>query len=414
MMPYVIKCAALLALFYSFYLLFMRRTTFFGFNRGALLLGSAVCLLMSAIKIESPSIILPEYMPHLQIDALTVTPDNSVTASGIGFMDIVTVLYLIGAAVTLIVEAVSFFRTIEMLKSGEIIRRNGYTITLVEKDTPSFSFLRHIVISRSDYENYPAVISHELAHLDAHHSADILLFSVLSVFQWFNPLVWIAKSELKMIHEYEADEKVIKQGIDATQYQLLLVKKAVGARYFQMANGFNHAKLKNRITMMQKSKTNKWNRLGYLAALPILTLTLCFCTNNESESKDDNELDEVNVVGYGNKNAEQNQNILPIPDERPIFNGGDASEFSKWVKQRIIYPQTAKDAGEEGKVLVSFQITAEGEMSNVRILRGVSEALDNEAIRVIKSSPDWIPGKKDGVGVPVTYTFPVVFSLRQQ
>ena len=81
--------------------------------------------------------------------------------------------------------------------------------------------------------------------------------------QWFNPLVWILRTELKMLHEYEADEAVINQGIDAKQYQLLLVKKAVGAQRFQLANGFNHAKLKNRITMMQSTKTNKFRRLLY-------------------------------------------------------------------------------------------------------------------------------------------------------
>ena len=99
---------------------------------------------------------------------------------------------------------------------------------IVEHDLPSFSFMNHVVISRSDYDGHPEILTHECAHAGHHHSADMLFMSLVCALQWFNPLVWMMRSELRMMHEYEADEAVLKQGVDATQYQLLLVRKAVG------------------------------------------------------------------------------------------------------------------------------------------------------------------------------------------
>ena len=94
------------------------------------------------------------------------------------------------------------------------------------------------------------------------------------IFHWFNPAAWLLMRELREVHEYEADNGVINNGIDATEYQLLLVKKSVGARLYSMACGFNHSKLKNRITMMLKRRTNNWARLKLLLFVPVAAGTL--------------------------------------------------------------------------------------------------------------------------------------------
>ncbi len=151
-----------------------------------------------------------------------------------------------------------------------------------------------------------------------------------------------------------------------------------------------------------------------MGMLPVLAFALCFCTNQKEGQKETSEIDQVNVIAYGNENAASKEEAIPFTllNDKPAFNDGDENEFSKWVNQRLIYPQSAKDAGEQGRIIVSFEITAEGKMSNVRIIRGVSQALDDEALRVVKSSPDWTPGKQDGKPVPVIYTFPIEFTLR--
>ena len=101
-----------------------------------------------------------------------------------------------------------------------------------------------------------------------------------------------------------------------------------------------------------------------------------------------------------------------LVEEKPSFNGGDANEFSKWVNSKLVYPEIAKENGVQGRVTLSFTVEKDGSVTNVRVLRGVDPSLDEEAIRVVKSSPKWKPGKQRDRAVKVTYTFPVIFQLR--
>lgn len=101
-----------------------------------------------------------------------------------------------------------------------------------------------------------------------------------------------------------------------------------------------------------------------------------------------------------------------LVEEKPSFNGGDANEFSKWVNQRLVYPELAKENGVQGRVTLQFTVNADGSVSNVKVLRGVDSTLDKEAVRVVSSSPKWKPGKQRDRAVKVTYTFPVIFQLR--
>lgn len=101
-----------------------------------------------------------------------------------------------------------------------------------------------------------------------------------------------------------------------------------------------------------------------------------------------------------------------LVEEKPSFNGGDANEFSKWVNSKLVYPEIAKENGVQGRVTLQFTVNADGTVSNVKVLRGVDSSLDNEAVRVVSSSPKWKPGKQRDRAVKVTYTFPVIFQLR--
>ena len=101
-----------------------------------------------------------------------------------------------------------------------------------------------------------------------------------------------------------------------------------------------------------------------------------------------------------------------LVEEKPSFMGGDANEFSKWVNQRLIYPEIAKENGVQGRVTLQFTIESDGRLTNVKVLRGVDSSLYQEAVRVVSSSPRWSPGKQDDRAVRVTYTFPVIFQLR--
>lgn len=111
---------------------------------------------------------------------------------------------------------------------------------------------------------------------------------------------------------------------------------------------------------------------------------------------------------------EAEEETLPfiLVEEKPKFNGKDANEFSRWVNQRLDYPQVCIENGVQGRVTLEFTIKADGSISDIKVLRGVDPALDSEAVRVVQSSPKWTPGRQRDRAVSVTYTFPVIFRLR--
>ncbi len=117
---------------------------------------------------------------------------------------------------------------------------------------------------------------------------------------------------------------------------------------------------------------------------------------------------------YDVEEVEVNEDPIPfaIVEQKPKFNGGDANEFSRWVNKRLVYPAICVENGIKGKVTIGFTVMPDGSLDNISVIRGVDKALDEEALRVVRSSPKWEPGRQRDRAVPVAYIFPVVFSLR--
>ena len=420
---YIIKATLYISVFQSFYLLVMRKTTFFRLNRIVFLAGTFLCLALPFAKIHMPvesAIISPIALIEEAISAEPMTLPAAVVGAEapVNWSRLMIIaIFLSGALVSFIVTAVSYIRMCIMIRSAEPETIARTQIRVIEEDIPSFSWGRHIVIGRKDLKENPAILTHERMHVRCGHSFDLMAYTIVTTLQWFNPIAWIARTELKMLHEYEADELTINKGIDATQYQLLLVKKAVGAKRFQLANGFNHSKLKNRINMMHKNKTNKWMRLAYFLCIPVLIGAMCCCAQN---TKADNTPAPAAMSDNAVQAKPESQSISDTPEKKepvpfnqvevtPKFNGGDANTFSRWVNQQLEYPETCKKEGISGRVTLSFTVSETGKVKDVKVLRGVHEDLDNEAIRVVSSSPDWTPGKVGGKAVAVSYNFPIIF-----
>ena len=407
---YIGRSSLYLALFYAFFLLVMRRTTFFRLNRILLLVGTVTCFLLPVLRlrtVEVPFLMVGPLTEAASEPALTAGPS---AASPFPYLEL---LYIIGLLAVLGWTAVAMVRMYRTIRKGSATRLDdGSRLVLTEADVPSFSWGRTIVMSRKDAETNPVIRLHEEAHIRQAHTLDILLYTAVTLVHWFNPLVWITLSELKLLHEYEADDAVLNHGIDATQYQLLLVRKAVGDKRFTLANGFQHAKLKNRIDMMLKSPSSGWKRLSWLAILPFLAGTMFLC-NPVRAKVVSSDLSETVLTETAPAALPDTTKVIPFAtvEVKPMFNGGDAIEFSKWVNENLKYPQAAKDAGVQGRVTLQFTVYPDGSVRDTKVLRGVNPDLDAEALRVVSASPDWTPGYVKGEPVKVTYTFPVIFKL---
>ena len=424
---YIARAGLYLSLFYAFYLLVMRRTTFFRLNRVLLLAGSYLCLLLPIIRLRTATE-ATGVAQTLTIQSVAVgEPADLTLPAAFPWKDVLLALYIAGAIATLVLYLISAQKMNRVIRRAEKTELEGCRLLLLDENIPSFSWGRTVVMGRKDLEENPAIFTHEQMHVQCRHSLDLLLFLPLQLLFWWNPLVWVTREELRLLHEYEADEGVLQKGINATQYQLLLVRKAVGEQRFSLASGFQHAKLKNRIEMMLKPTSSGWMRWSYLALIPVLAVFMFACNPNKKSKTPAPETVEqeapaaTETAGYTITVTDEPETAAPekeaVPfsliEHKPGFNGGDANEFSRWVNSQLKYPEQAKKDGAQGRVLLQFTVGADGVVRDVKVLRSVREDLDAEAVKVVSSSPKWEPGyNADGEAVPVVYSFPVVYQLR--
>lgn len=411
---YVARAGLYLSLFYAFYLLVMRRTTFFRLNRALLLSGSYLCLLLPLIPLRKAS--ASAVASQLTLVGVGESAVELPSAGAPLWKELLLALYAAGALFTLVCYLISAWKMNRLIRRGESLLREGCRLVLLDEDVASFSWGRTVVMGRKDLQENPAIFTHERMHVRHRHSLDLLLLLPLQVLFWWNPLVWITREELRLLHEYEADEGVLQKGIDATQYQLLLVRKAVGDQRFSLASGFQHAKLKNRITMMIKPTSSPGMRWAYLVLVPVL-MVFMFACNPQRNAKVTASGQETaaQTAPEADLSADLSEEAVPyeLVEKKPSFNGEDAStSFAVWVNSHLKYPEQAYQDKAQGRVLLQFTIGTDGAVRDVKVLRSAREDLDAEAVRVVSASPRWEPAMMNGKSVPVTYLFPVVYKLQ--
>ena len=287
---YILKSGICLAVFYVCFKALFSNDTFFRFNRRILLVGTGICMLLPLCRIKT-SQPLPfsyttsqwEMVFHEEEVNLLPAPDKEEVLTGmtgqketsVPWVGIIGIVYFIGCCICLVTTVLSFRKMYQLSRSGRKLQQGKYTLILLPGSLSPFSWGRYIFLSEDDYRDHPdEILTHEKMHLRHNHSVDLAYMEMILLLQWLNPAVWLLKRELRDIHEYQADKGVLNQGIDATKYQLLLVKKAVGSSLYTLANSFNHSKIKKRITMMLKGKSNNWARLKLLLLVPVGLIVL--------------------------------------------------------------------------------------------------------------------------------------------
>ena len=601
------KAAIALAVFYMFYRLLLSKETFHRFNRIVLLGTAALSFVLPLCVITFKEVVVVPAMTASSetfvgeiADTVAMVPEVSVPIWPV----ILCSLFALGALAVLIHVVISIIGIRRIISNGSRqTLESGETLIITETDTAPFSWMKYIVISREDYESgCEQILTHEKAHIALRHSWDILFVDMITALQWFNPAIWMLKADLRALHEFEADDAVLRSGANIKEYQYLLIRKAVSKSGYSVANSFNHSTLKARITMMLNKKSSRMSAWKALYVIPLVGISLAATAETkvdyqyEDQTPDNTELvekystpvdkdtkksfkeknlkngritvdeenDVVTMIYYGLDGKERQSQItgLPLgkesyfingsfatkgaadialekdpdavllsaylkngnkvraiisadygkfvtgiidcskpintlvikegeeqpqlatvatPDlvyvingermpegfdlntidpatitsmevlktekalqeygtddgviiittgepkknddgkkavpfqlaaQKPGFNGGDANEFSKYVAQNVVYPESCRQSKIEGRVTLEFTVTETGKVGDIRILRSVNSDLDREAVRVVAQSPIWTPGRdENGKVVPVKYTFPVIFKL---
>ena len=448
---YSVKVAVCLTLFYLFHKLLMSRDTFHTFNRFAILSMMLLSLVLPLVhlSLDSEAGINRGTVALEGLVAQTVVADGgNGVGEGLTLTQVLLAAYVLGVVLFVgkaLLSVGSLLRLIRRARCVEV--RNGIRIYTMQGDISPFSWFRYIIMNEKDWqENRREIVLHEMAHIRRCHSMDVAVCNMMIVFQWYNPAAWLLKRELQTAHEYEADEAVLSAGVDATHYQMLLIRKAVGERLFSMANNLNHNSLKKRITMMKIKRTNPMQKAKIAFVLPLAAMTVAAFASQKVEKLSDKVEQEseafssvsdnpvVRVVGETARVAAvkvQEEKALEkasslsmasdtaetksgkefpcIPETFPQFPGGHIA-LVEYLSKNIKFPKEKEKENVRARVVASFTVDKDGSITDAKIVRSQGEAFDNEALRVINGMPKWIPGTQNGKAVRVKYTLPITFS----
>ncbi len=273
------------------YMLMLRRESFFRFNRlillGILLLSLVLPLCnIPWMSLDHQPVVQAAQLQMLELGIpVHVLPEVQVLAEGAASQGmsrfsvffLVSLIYIIGMVALLMMRLWQIARLQFGLRRGVLWHNDeqGVRIYCHSGDVAPFSWMRNIVINEKDYDEAGReIVLHEMGHIQGRHSWDVVLLTLVQMLQWWNPLCYVLGISLRDVHEYEADNFVLEQGVSAQGYQLLLIRKAVGSGGYPFANSFNHSLTKKRITMMKKSKSNPWMRARALYVIPLAALAL--------------------------------------------------------------------------------------------------------------------------------------------
>lgn len=477
MIHYILQIVAFQLLFLVIYDVFLKKETFFNWNRAYLLITPIISFVLPFIKISAiretipseymislPEVLIGEAIPEkvLQQRAL-----REVVISGVEIppeIPWMTILWISGVVVSLALFVYKMLKIQRLKRIGISTKKDGIRLVKLPNTDTAFSFFNTIFLgsdlSEKQKEN---ILLHENIHIKERHSLDMLFFEMLRIVCWFNPLVYMYQNKMMMLQEYTADAKVVSQKDKKEYYQGLL------AHVFQTENisfvnpFFNHSIIKKRIIMLQKTKSKQILKTKYLFLIPalfsILVYTACtdanakgvWHTTSDSEIIQNIEILKNSIAKQGNLTEEEERALRvltavtsenPLKDDRyddvlndldipfgvvhqvPTFKGcsGTKEEITKCTSQKISkhvnkefnmdVPKELGIVGVTTKIVTVFKIDTKGNIVNVRA-RGGNAKLEEEAIRVIKTIPQMIPGKHEGKTVSVLYELPITFRINK-
>ncbi|MFO8022186.1 MAG: TonB family protein [Perlabentimonas sp.] len=354
---------------------------------------------------------------RLSIPAIEITPNtNALSWSGI-----LKVIYISISAAFFLRFLLQFFRISSLVNSSIKKKVDGLILVEHAKNVPPFSFLNYCFINPNSIpdDKIEGVILHERAHSNYFHSADMILMEIIGVFLWFNPFFWLLRRALVEVHEYQADNEAIQSKGDSYAYLDSIVSLAFNGVALPVGNNFNKSLTLKRLAMINISKKSKGAFFKLALALAIITPFAFIVSCSEDEPIKPGHSDEMLIelrkdsesTNATDTEVDAENEVFVVVEDMPLFKGQRSEAFRKFIGENLTYPEEAAQNGIEGRVFVSFIVEANGEVSSVKTVRGVHPLLDDEAVRVVESSPQWTPGKQRGKAVRTTFTFPISFKL---
>ncbi len=396
--------------------IFLRTTKHFAFQRsfllGTLALAVTTTLLGSfGEQLFSTSQILEITLPSIEINNTLSSPTVDTYYRPI---NVLLVVYVIGVLVTITLLLKQFWEVYRVGAFAVISKKPNFNIVESTAVNAPFSFFNNLYINPAwcfSSSEKRMIIEHEKTHIQLGHTYDRLIVSVMKIFLWFHPLIWILERELILVHEYQVDDRTVQQ-LEMKPYATFLLNQAFLIPQKTITNQIFSHHLKKRINMMTQKSQNSTVKLFFslliLAASPFI---FSACTE-EVENRT-----EENPINLSNE-------IFKVVEKMPTFKGCDetleSAEFKKcatknllqFVYTNIKYPEVSRDNGVEGTALVRFVVDKEGKVTSPEIIKSVSPDIDAEVLRIMNLMPDWNPGEQEGKRVSTYFNLPVKFKLQ--
>lgn len=389
------------------YELFLSKTRNFQANRFYLLGGSVMAVVIPWVPMQIN--LLPQFntllgAPLLMLREVTVNP-SSAGANGSTWLGSLAstfpgALYLFIVAMLSAVSLIQFTRLLFWQKTKRVLTWQDHKVVILDKPWSAFSFFRTIYYPEPFEPGMrvtDTILEHEKVHARQLHSIDNMILMIIRILFFYNPAIYLIADKLRLNHEYIADEATA--GDDKAGYSHALIKHQFLAPRLILMHSFNNQSfLKRRLTMLQKTKQKSQSGWKYLLTAPLIAGMILLSGWSASVLAQEPVKKET---------AKEKTNVEVLP----LFQGSNMDSFMKWIGENVKYPEKAVEEKITGKVFVSFEISKKGEVENAVIAKSANPLLDEEALRVIKSSPAWTPAQAKGKPVTMKLTIPVNFVL---
>jgi len=429
----ILQILAFQLLFLAVYDLFLKNETFFTWNRVYLLVTPVLSVVLPFVSIGLIQQNLPQEF-YVQMPAVIV--GNSKSEIGGDFPVwwlVLKNLWILGMIVCTLILCFKIFRIARLKRLGSINYVDGNRLLILPETKTAFSFFDTIYLGKNiAKEKKENIIAHEKIHIQQRHSLDLLYFELFRIVFWFNPLVYIFQNRVASLHEYIADAEILRRTSKKEYYQNLL-SEVFHTEEISFVNTFyKQSLIKNRITMLKKSKSPKNRMLKYLLLLPLLGSMLMYtsCVNDSVESQS-LEQETINQLpppppppppappvppAYKESGDEVPYAVI---EKVPAYPGcvGDNQAMKECMSTKIAEIINSNfntdiastlNLSDNQRIMVQFKIDKTGDVTDIRA-RASKPELEAEAIRVVNLLPKMTPGEHNGEQVAVLYTLPIIF-----
>lgn len=446
----------LLAIIWLAYELGFKRLRLFQANRIYLVGGTMLAILLPwlPINLELGMVNGPVFsLSPSEAGTLAVQPNQLpevvTSAGGLSLSDWIVSVWIALVVIQLGVVIVSLLRLVWLARVGKVTRQGRIRIVSVPRNWSAFSLFRTIYYPGRFNPSDPdtrTIMEHEMVHICQWHTLDNILLLAVRILFFYNPAAHLLASRARLVHEYIADE--VASSVDQANYSRILVGHHFMVPALILTHPFNKQSfLKQRLTMLVQKTHKRSAGWIYLLTIPVMAgmmfLSSWSASAQTQAKKSKEEIakmaveKELTKAGFSENDIEEIKNRIDgvtkveisghpdkmesltsdgketfyIVEAMPKFDGGNLETFRNWVQTKVKYPEIAKSNGIEGTVFVSFIVKDDGTLGDISILRSVDPSLDNEVIRVLKTSPAWEPGRQRGKKVNVSFSVPVKFNL---